>query len=201
MNQITVNFDTCSPAPVNGYNILWRQKNSALAYMNAGNFASSPAVFTDDSAYPNGTEFEGYVRSDCGTSFGAPVYWTTNQDCSSCNTFISQITADPRYVDLGEFILHTECATSVSLRWEVVTRPNRFTVYDNGAVISSSGWVGYAPYSGNWGQTLPQTALVGFINYNPVIGHVYTVRVEAGPSGPIPFNVDDNFLVEINCTI
>lgn len=82
MNQITVNFIECEPTPASGYNILWRVAGSADAYTDAGNFASSPAIFTDNTN-PDGTEYEGIVRSDCsgsgesGSDFGTPVDWTT----------------------------------------------------------------------------------------------------------------------------
>lgn len=80
MNQITVNFVPCSPAPANGYNVLWRVFGSSDPYTDAGNFATTPAVFTDDSN-PPGTQYEGFIRSDCGESgapnYGNPIPWST----------------------------------------------------------------------------------------------------------------------------
>lgn len=82
MNQITVSFIECEPAPANGYNVLWRVVGSSDAYTDAGNFTSSPAIFTEGTN-PDGTDYEGIIRSDCsesgtsGSDFGTPVEWTT----------------------------------------------------------------------------------------------------------------------------
>lgn len=82
MNQITVSFTECSPAPANGYNILWRVAGSTDPYNDAGNFANSPAVIQDDTN-PAGTQYEGIIRSDCtesgdsGINYGNPIDWTT----------------------------------------------------------------------------------------------------------------------------
>jgi hypothetical protein len=74
MNQITINFYECEPTP-NGYNILYRPFGSDDPYTDAGNFTESPAVFTDD-VNPNGTSYEGIIRSDCGETFGPETPWT-----------------------------------------------------------------------------------------------------------------------------
>lgn len=73
MNKIEVHFNTCSPAPGEGYNIMYRVKDSGNSYINAGNFFVSPAVFYD-TENPVGTCYEGFIRSDCGV-LGTPVSW------------------------------------------------------------------------------------------------------------------------------
>jgi len=73
MNRIEVNFNTCSPAPSGGYNIMYRIQGSGDSYTNAGNFFTSPAVFYD-TINPAGTCYEGFIRSDCGV-LGTPVDW------------------------------------------------------------------------------------------------------------------------------
>lgn len=82
MNQISVFFDTCDPAPSKGYRVYWRVVGSgALAYL--GNYFISPVVFTDDSL--PGTEYEGIIRSE----FHDPnltctnVPWSTIEDSGS----------------------------------------------------------------------------------------------------------------------
>jgi hypothetical protein len=74
-NQITILFTGCEPTPENGYNVQWRVAGSADAYTDAGNFTTSPAVFTD-STNPPGTSYEGIIRSDCGEVFGESQSWT-----------------------------------------------------------------------------------------------------------------------------
>jgi hypothetical protein len=57
---------------------------------DAGNFSSSPAVFTDE-INPAGTCYEGFIRSDCSGSgsgeekFGTPVTWEACPEESGCN--------------------------------------------------------------------------------------------------------------------
>lgn len=85
MNRITINFLECEPPPASGYNILWRVYGSSDPYTDAGNFTANPAVFFDDTN-PDGTDYEGIIRSDCsesgesGENFGTPVPWQTFED-------------------------------------------------------------------------------------------------------------------------
>lgn len=83
MNIIRVIFVGCEPVPANGYNIQWRVFGSGDPYTDAGNFTTSPAVFTDE-VNPEGTSYEGIIRSDCTESgesgesgnFGTSIPWT-----------------------------------------------------------------------------------------------------------------------------
>lgn len=82
MNTIHIQFIPCSPAPANGYNIQWRVSGTLDAYTDAGNFISSPATFSDN-INPDGTQYEGFIRSDCGGiesggTFGNQIPWITS---------------------------------------------------------------------------------------------------------------------------
>lgn len=74
MNRIEVHFTLCDPPPPRGYNISYRVLGSDGAYINAGNFFISPAVFYDASN-PFGTCYEGFVQADCGDTVGNPIAW------------------------------------------------------------------------------------------------------------------------------
>lgn len=64
VNLVTINFTPCTPAPANGYVVLYRKTGSGGSYTNAGTFPGSPITFT---AFGNeGDMFEGYIYSDCG---------------------------------------------------------------------------------------------------------------------------------------
>lgn len=63
ITSITINFTLCDPAPLEGYNIVYRVVGDH-DYIDAGFFTSSPAVIPVD--YPDGTHFEGLIKSDCG---------------------------------------------------------------------------------------------------------------------------------------
>lgn len=78
-NLITIAFTGCEPTPDNGYNIQWRVAGTDDAYTDAGNFTESPAAFTDDTN-PEGTNYEGIIRSDCGEVFGTEISWETNNE-------------------------------------------------------------------------------------------------------------------------
>lgn len=82
MNKITVNFDTCTPEPSGGYSVYWRVAGSVGAYTNAGNFFIRPAIFYDNDN-PEGTDYEGYIQTDCGGVLGNPVTWNTAQSGDS----------------------------------------------------------------------------------------------------------------------
>lgn len=204
MNKITLYYQLCTPAPTNGYKIFWRVAGSSDSYTDAGNFFSSPAVFYD-SINPEGTCYEGYIVSDCGTnSMGNHIPFKTcesesfTKNNSSCATSISQNTAALTYVDLGLFDIHVDGAASVILNYQAYDRPNRFTLYEDGINIMSSGWKGYAPYAGPWGMSL-STMPSGTLTFVPILGKSYQIRIEAGPAGPPPYNISDTFNLDIHC--
>lgn len=83
MNLVSIDFVPCSPAPVNGYQIRWRVAGSADSYTDEGNFFASPAQFID-SINPPGTQYEGFIRSDCGGGiYGNDVPFSTVTESSS----------------------------------------------------------------------------------------------------------------------
>lgn len=77
-NTITINFTPCTPTPANGYRVKYR-KIGDIAYIDYPlTFSESPAVFDDEGAEPDGTEYEGLLYSDCGGgNFGPGVPWST----------------------------------------------------------------------------------------------------------------------------
>lgn len=207
MNQITIHFQECEPAPSKGYKVQWRVLGSGDPYTDAGNFFTSPAVFTDPDN-PPGTIYEGTITAEGTNTICNPVPWQTTEespggssgfDNSSCGTSISVNTGSSGYVPLGPYTLHVDVASQVTLAYDVLGRPNRFTLYDNGAFAQTSGWKGIAPYAGPWGMSL-NTPLTGSIVFIPILGHTYTLLVEVGPAGPPPYDISDNFLVDIICT-
>lgn len=82
MNLITVNFVPCATLPSKGYRVKWRVYGSFDQYTDAGNFFTSPAVFTD-SDNPPGTEYEGTITPEGNNTDCDPVFWNTVQDGSS----------------------------------------------------------------------------------------------------------------------
>jgi hypothetical protein len=79
MNKIEINFTPCEPAPPGGYNVKWWVAGSDAAPKNAGNFFINPAVFYD-TLNPTGTEYEGFIKSECG-GVSNQIYWNTTDGC------------------------------------------------------------------------------------------------------------------------
>jgi hypothetical protein len=76
-NRITITFEPCTPTPSNGYNVRYRPQGSGITYRDGGNGSDSPIII-DDINDADGTEYEGYVRGDCGGgNYGPSSYFTT----------------------------------------------------------------------------------------------------------------------------
>lgn len=61
---LKIYFTPCEPAPLNGYYVQYRIHGSTGAYVIAGSFSTSPIdILTGD---PPGTQYEGFLYSDCG---------------------------------------------------------------------------------------------------------------------------------------
>lgn len=204
MNLITLTFVECEPSPSKGYRVRWRVLGSGDPYIDEGNFFSSPVVFTDD-INPPGTLYEGLITAEGSNLTCNDVPWGVEEsgsesgDNSSCGTSISITTVDPQYDDLGLFDLNVEGSAHVDIAWSTLNRPNRFTLYDNGIYADTTGWKGIAPYPGPWGASL-STAVTGTLGFNPIPGHEYKLRIEVGNAGPPPYDVSDDFNLDIICS-
>lgn len=207
MNQIVVNFIECDPQPSKGYNLKWRVLGSSDPYTDAGNFFTSPAIFTDGTN-PDGTQYEGTLTAQGRNTDCDPVSWNTEQssgssssgfDNSSCGAGLTLNTPDPQYVDLGFTDINVDGASHVDISYDVMVRPNRLTLYDNGVFHSTTNWKGIAPYPGPWGGSL-STLTTGVLGFNPIPGHSYKLRIEVGPAGPAPYDVADDLIINIICT-
>lgn len=115
----------------------------------------------------------------------------------ACGETITEETVSAGYVDLGLFHLDVDAADTVDLNWQAMDRPNRFTLYNNGVLVETTGWRGTAAYGGPWGASL-STASSGTITFD-VSGGPYTLRVEVGNADPDNI-LSDNFQVEVLCT-
>src|SRR6478736_7443709 len=166
MNQITVVFSPCSPAPENGYNIKWRVLCSGDPYTDAGNFMSSPAVFNDE-LNPEGTCYEGTIQSDCGGSgdpvLGREVHWSTpceqeesgnvyaflvrvgDGTAAICNSVPMLVYSASPIISIGAFIYFDNALTMPVDTFYYVVEGNMGTpgiiyiVSTSGEIVSNSG--------------------------------------------------------------
>lgn len=74
-NQITIVFTPCSPAPVDGYRVFYREVGDVSYIEWPFAFTSSPIIFEVDG--PTDQPYEGYIVSDCGDFLGPEVPWET----------------------------------------------------------------------------------------------------------------------------
>lgn len=74
LNIITIEFEACTPAPADGYQISYRPIGSEIDYRIV-NVLGSPAVIEDDND-EECTSYEGFIQGDCGGGIlGSPVYF------------------------------------------------------------------------------------------------------------------------------
>lgn len=76
MNLVTINFIECDHLPSNGYKVLWRILGSNDAYVDAGNFFTSPATFSDE-VNPAGTNYEGFIVAEGFDTDCNQIAWHT----------------------------------------------------------------------------------------------------------------------------
>ena len=120
--------------------------------------------------------------------------------CYECNDFVSNSYAGSDYHQYDPVqICNGLSTTTIEFYWYSIDRPNRFNLYDNTGLISTSGWVGFANYPGPWGSSLSTPS-------SGTIGALYTsdmyLLVEAGPadlSNPISDTWNGNFVCSNSC--
>ena len=97
----------------------------------------------------------------------------------------------------GSYADQIICASvplQATLFYDVLGRPNRFTVYEGASIVYNSGWVGVANYAGPWGQSLstPTTGNAN-ITFTTTVGRKIVVErggaSSANESDAVQFNL------------
>lgn len=168
MNNVTVNFIPCTPAPANGYRLTWRVAGTEDAYTDEGLFTSSPIIFTD-LINPEGTCYEGFLQSDCsesgesGTIVGQAVAWATPCDeesgtpvyaflvraadgtVSICGQIPMLVYSSSPSIGIGTFIYMDEALTVPVSSYYYIVEGNQdapgiiYTVSTSGEIETNSG--------------------------------------------------------------
>src|ERR1035437_2485335 len=106
MATLTLTFTPASPAPVNGYVVRYRIKDSGGSYTTVNpNPTGSPVIITGLLA---GTEYEGDLGADCGYGFSGILTFST---CTCASGF----TKDPKFERC--YKLETESPTTTHSNW------------------------------------------------------------------------------------
>jgi hypothetical protein len=110
------------------------------------------------------------VQSVCDNSqlSAEQTVTATKNTMYACSSSISDSHTHTGTYQYSDYILDCTTATGdVSLAYNVVDKPNKFSVYDaSGNLIITSGWKGTAAYSGPWGASL-STTNTGTITFTP----------------------------------
>jgi hypothetical protein len=121
------------------------------------------------------------------------------EPCYECNGFINGSYNNSDFHQYNPHYICDSLSTDfISGYYEVYDRPNRFTWYDDGGFITTSGWVGFANYPGPWGPSL-STPTSGILTAPYTSGNGLYLLVEAGPADPLN-PLTDSYSVTISCS-
>ena len=101
-----------------------------------------------------------------------------------------------QYPDYTLNLSNVAQGATVQVNCDAVEIPNRFSVYAaNGSLVATTGWIGYADYSGPWGSSLstPPNQVLLFTKQT----NTYTLKVETAP----PFSMSDSWNAIVTCAI
>lgn len=167
------------------------ETNSIFNVYNDLEVCCDPLYITSQGyAYAKDATF--YINSDGCTGPTPP------SGCYDCtNNFVSNTYSGSGYHIYNDILICDNLGlANISINYNANERPNRYNFYNSfGALVSSSGWVGYANYPGPWGASLniPPT---GFLTVTYANGLYLTV--EAGPADPVN-PITDSFELTISC--
>lgn len=193
---VTVNFTGSNPAPSNGYIVGYKKAGSLLGYTYVSpNPTSSPVSIPN---VPVCEDLEVVMQSQCDNSQVSAPQTTTISAYTDyvCGETITGSNTHNGYYAYPDYLLNVQGATDiVTLTYNVISMPNRFTVYDaNGNLVVTSGWRGIAAYAGPWGASL-NTATTGTISFSKGTGCFFKLLVESSTNS----NTEDSFNVGISC--
>jgi hypothetical protein len=123
----------------------------------------------------------------------------TVSDTYTPSTFTTQI----KYLDLSE----AANGDTITISYTANDRPNRFNIYGDGFLVTSSLWAGSDPamgttYNGPWTGNPIDSDGTGTITFTYVAGTSYELRVDVGAANPdatpVP-NPSDAWSVTISC--
>lgn len=141
-------------------------------------------VYTDSGRTTPAGNGQYYDGTTCWTISGGIITGTGTCAPYSCGggTVTGTYSGSNYHLYVDRTISTTSNPISI-ISWDAISRPNRFSVYDNNGLITSSGWVGTANYAGPWGASL-STPSTGNIYFTFATTNGRYVRVEAGPADP-----------------
>ena len=119
--------------------------------------------------------------------------------CYSCGEYVNGNYSGIDYHAYENYYICDDLdTTEITINWVTIERPNRFSIYQDGSLVATSGWTGYANYPGPWGLSL-STPSSGQLSTTYLTGLNTYVYVEAGPADPND-SINDAFNFTISCS-
>lgn len=193
--NISVTFTEVSPAPINGYTITWKESGST-SIANSKVVTSSPATLENVPVCKN---IEINVSIDCGSNQTTTVSHLTYKTCS--DTITGSHLGTGYYMYPSYLLELTNSIGTITLNYNTLNKPNKFTVYKGSTIIATSGssltngWVGTAAYAGPWGSSLTSSSTGSFTFEKTDSNCFYSLVVEAFTD----VSFTDNFSIGISC--
>lgn len=95
-NLIEIDFSLCDPAPSDGYRVRYQPQAGGPLLTWSTRFTTTPAIFDDGGAQPDGTLYQGFIDADCGVfGFGPAVAWATPEESASDSASASASASPP----------------------------------------------------------------------------------------------------------
>lgn len=196
---LTVNFTALNPPPANGYRVLYRPAGSAGAY--------EERIVSNNSVTLTGltaNAYEGTVEAACAVgvySTAQPFSAVVPMVCGSTRTETYSGTTGYIFPLIPLTLTNAVNGTAITIGYNVGVRPNKFTVRNitDNSVVSSTGWIGNAGYSGPWGSSLSSGSLTGNMpSFNYDNTKSYALEIECGPANLASFE-NDTVSVTVTC--
>lgn len=159
----------------------------------------SPSTYQSGTTAYTATITVGAGYDNAGAQITCDADATGTEACTlDCNSGWQQLYESNTTV--GSYADQVVCASmplQVTLLYDVLGRPNRFTVYEGASIVYNSGWVGLANYAGPWGQSL-STSTTGNANitFTTTVGRKIVIErggaSSANESDAVQFNLQCN---------
>ena len=155
---------------------------------------------------------EGYIKkitttttttSTTTTTTLAPGETTTTTvapEVCDINCFTGWVSLNDSSTAFGSYADQVICSSvplETQFSYDVLGRPNRFTIYEGSSIVYNSGWLGVANYSGPWGNSL-STSTTGTVNVTFTGTANRKIVVERGPASSS--NESDAVQFNLLCT-
>jgi hypothetical protein len=163
--------------------------NSVYVWDNNTEVCCDPLYIYDSGIGRIEYDTEVFINGNCTGGTGGVCY--------GCEEFLTDSYSGSDFYVYPDYEICDDLGIStLTISWNSIDRPNRFSLYNNSGLLATSGWVGFASYPGPWGASLstPSSGTFGTIYTNGMY-----LRVEAGPADPSS-PISDTWSTQVICS-